>query len=165
MVRKRGDYEREVVRLRQGMSSVERRKADVVFAANKDKFRLIVELARRQAVGDRDLHLSVAIDRGEMDLEREGVELRRMAVRVGPEADVGSPPNRVHVAAPRGQRTVAAVAPWRITLDGGTTIYADSGRDLSGDAAPASPGNVRVGATDLQAILPDVKPGMSVYLY
>jgi hypothetical protein len=165
LVYKRGEYEREVTRLRQGMTGVERRRADVVFAANKDHFRIMVELIRRQAEGDRALHLSVAVDRGEMYLEREGVRLRQMSVRVGPDSVVGQGAKAVHVAAPRGQRTVAGVAAWSITLDGGTTIYADSGRDVLTDRAGVTPGNVRIPATDMEAILPDVKPGMSVYFF
>jgi hypothetical protein len=147
------------------MSTVERRRADYVVTANKDHFRLMVELIRRQAEGDRELHLSVAIDRGEMSLEREGVPLRVMPIRVGPDAVVGRGPGAVPVAAPRGQRTVASIGSWSITLDGGTQIYADSGHDVLSDGAGVTPGNVRVQATDLQAILPDVKPGMSVYFY
>jgi hypothetical protein len=165
LVYKRGEYEREVERLRHGMSTVERRRADFAFAANKNHFRIMVELIRRQSEGDRALHLSVAVDRGEMYLEREGIRLRQMPLRVGPDAVVGQGPNAVHVAAPRGQRTVSSAGPWSITLDGGTTIYADSGRDTLTGAVGVTPGNVLITATDMQAILPDVKPGMTVYFF
>jgi len=165
LVLKRGEYEHEVERLRHGMSTVERRRADVVFAADKDHLRLMVALIRRQAEGDRALHLSIAVDRGEMYLEREGIRLREMPVRVGPDTVVGQGPSAVHVAAPRGQRTIASVGPWSVTLDGGTTIYADSGRDALSGPGGVTPGNVLVPATDLQAIMPDVKPGMTVYFY
>lgn len=165
LVYKREQYEREVVVLRQAMSTVERHRADFAFAANKNHFRIMLELIRRQAEGDRALHLSVALDRGEMYLEREGVRLRDIPVRVGPEAVIGHGSTAVHVAAPRGQRTIASVGPWSITLDGGTTIYADSGTDSLTAASTVTPGNVRVPATDLQAILPNVQPGMSVYFY
>ena len=40
------EYGEEAARLRLAMTGVERRRADVVFAANKDKVRVIVELAR-----------------------------------------------------------------------------------------------------------------------
>jgi hypothetical protein len=159
---KRAEYDREVARLRHGMTAVERQKADYVFAANKDKVRVMVELIRRQAEGDRDLHLSVAVDRGEMYLEREGVRLRQMSIAVGPEQLVGSPSSQVPVATPRGARTVTAVAPWAVTLNGGTAIYADS---AGGDSAGPTPGNVRLRALDFEAILQDVKPGMTVYFY
>ncbi len=52
-----------------------------------------------------------------------------------------------------------------VTLDGGTTIYAVPGSDELNDSAGVTAGNVRARATDLQAILPNLKPGMSVYFY
>jgi hypothetical protein len=165
LVYKRQQYEREVERLRQAMSAVERRRADYAFAANKNHYRIMIQLIRLQAEGDQALHLSVALDRGEMYLEREGIRLRAMPLRVGPDTVVGQGTNAVHVAAPRGQRTIASVGPWSITLDGGTTIYADSGIDALSGSGGVTPGNVRIPATDLQAILPNVKAGMSVYFY
>lgn len=165
LVYKQGDYEREVGRLRHAMSAVERRRADYAFAANKNHYRIMLVLLRRQAEGDRALHLSVALDRREMYLERDGIRLRAMPVRVGPEAVLGQGPNAAHVAAPRGQRTVASVGPWSITLNGGTTIYADSTTDSLASNTSVTPGNVRIPPTDLQAILPNVQPGMTVYFY
>jgi hypothetical protein len=162
---KRGEYEREGARLRHGMTSVERQRADYVFASNKDKVRVMVELIRRQAEGDRELHLAVAVDRGEMYLEREGVRLRQMPIAVGPEQLVGGPSSQVPVASPRGARTVTAVGPWAISLKGGTLIYADSAEDAKTDSAGPTPGNVRLRPLDFEAILQDVKPGMTVYFY
>ena len=52
-----------------------------------------------------------------------------------------------------------------MTLDGGTTIYAKPGSDALDDETPVTAGDVRARATDLQAILPNLKPGMSVYFY
>lgn len=165
LVYKGREYGEEAARLRQAMTGVERQRADVVFAANKDKVRVIVELARRQAEGDRDLHLSVAVDSGEMFLEREGALLREMPVRVGGEQLAGTPPDTVRIAAPRGMRTVSSLDSVSVTLDGGTTIYAVPGSDELNDSAGVTAGNVRARATDLQAILPNLKPGMSVYFY
>lgn len=165
LIYKRTEYAEEASRLRQSMSGVERQRADVVFAANKDKLQVMVELARRQAGGDRDLHLSVSVDSGTMFLQREGAVLRQMPVRVGPEQLVGAAPDTVRVAAPRGMRTVAALDAWSVTLDGGTTIYAKPGLDALDDSSGVTAGNVRARATDLQAILPNLKPGMSVYFY
>src|SRR5687768_10823943 len=54
-------YEREAARLRASMSDVERRKADAILAADENRLRLVIELARRQALGDRQLHLAVSI--------------------------------------------------------------------------------------------------------
>lgn len=66
LVYKGKEYAAEAARLRQSMTGVERQRADVVFAANKGKLQVMVELARRQAGGDRDLHLSVSVDSGTM---------------------------------------------------------------------------------------------------
>lgn len=165
LVYKRDDYRREVARLRHGMTAVERERADYVFAANKDKVRVMYALIQRQAAGDRALHSSVAVDRGEMYLETDGVRLREMPIVVGPEQLIGSPSRQVPVATPRGQRTVTGIGKSAVTLNGGTMIYADSGQnDLTGSAV-SSPGNVRIRDSDLQAIIPNVKPGMTVYFF
>jgi hypothetical protein len=62
-------------------------------------------------------------------------------------------------------RTVSSADSVSVTLDGGTTIYAVPGSDELNDSAGVTAGNVRARATDLQAILPNLKPGMSVYFY
>jgi hypothetical protein len=162
---KRIGYEREISRLRGGMTSVEQRKADLEFAANKDRLKVMVALIRRQEQGDRALHLAVAVDSGVMYLSQERALLRSMPVRVGPDQLVGKPPDTVRVAAPRGTRTIAAIAADTITLSGGTEIYADAHGDWLNDRAGVSPGNVRARAADLKAILPVLTPGMNVYLY
>ena len=124
---KRWVYEREEARLRASMSEVERHKADAILAADEDRLRLTVELVRRQALGDRSLHLAVSVDSGRMTLQREGARLRDMRVEVGPERRVGVEPDTVHVAAPRGARTVERVLgpddPWTVPA----WVWADRG--------------------------------------
>jgi hypothetical protein len=106
-------YTREVDRLRAGMTDVERRKADAVIASEQQRLRVMIELARRQAQGDRTLHLAVALDSSRMVLERDGARLRVMPVEVGPErwVRVGADSTRdsVRMAAPRGERTVLRI--------------------------------------------------------
>ncbi|HZF67788.1 MAG TPA: hypothetical protein VEZ47_07115 [Gemmatirosa sp.] len=118
LVRERARYERETLRLRAAMSGVERRRADAILAADADHARLSLELLRRQALGDARLHLAVAVDSGRMVLARDGQVLRTMRVDVGPERRVGTPPDTVHAAAPRGARTVERVLgpaePWEV---------------------------------------------------
>ena len=46
------------------MTDQERRKADMVVAAEQNRMRVALELMRRQANIDKDLHLSVAVDSG-----------------------------------------------------------------------------------------------------
>jgi len=125
LARKRDEYSAEVTRLRNGMSVVERRSADLELANNEKQLRVMVELARRQAQGDKEIHLSVAVDSGVMYLEREGALLREMPVRVGPERRVGVRSDTVHMVAPRGSRTVEKI----LTADSAWSIprwvYAD----------------------------------------
>jgi hypothetical protein len=91
------------------MSDMERRKADMVMTNEQSRMRVTLELMRRQANIDKELHLSVAVDSGVMYLEREGALLREMPIEVGPEKRVGSPPDTIRIAAPRGARTVERV--------------------------------------------------------
>jgi hypothetical protein len=138
LVRKRDEYSTEITRLRNGMSVVERRSADLELANNEMQLRVLVELARRQAQGDKELHLAVAVDSGVMYLEREGALLREMPVRVGPERRVGVAPDTVHMVAPRGSRTVEKI----LTGDSAWTVprwvYTD--RHFRADSTPALKG-------------------------
>ncbi|MDF1503363.1 hypothetical protein [Roseisolibacter sp. H3M3-2] len=102
-------YRAEAERLRASMSAVERERTDAILGADEDRLRLTMELLRRRATGDGALHLAVAVDEGRLLLEREGARLRDMRVEVGASRRVGAPPDTMHVAAPRGARTVARV--------------------------------------------------------
>jgi hypothetical protein len=100
-------YRREVQRLRSSMTETERRRVDLVVASEEHRVRVALELVRRQARGDHELHLAVEVDSGRMVLERDGVALREMAVEVGPARRVGAPPDTIRLVPPRGARTVA----------------------------------------------------------
>ena len=133
LIYKRVKYTGEIERLRGGMSETERRRADMIVAENENKYRVMLELIRRQAQGDKELHLAVAVDSGEMYLEREGAILREMRVDVGPEAWVHAGPDSVLMTAPRGSRTVERV------LEGGDAwevppwVYAQRGLSATGE--------------------------------
>ena len=103
------DYRREIDRLRSTMTAVERRRTDLLLESRENRFKVMLELIRRQAQLDRQLHLSVSVDSSIMYLEREGAVLREMDARIGPERTVGSPPDTVRMAAPRGERSVEKV--------------------------------------------------------
>jgi len=103
---RRQRYVAETVRLRDGMSDMERQRNDAILAAESDQAGLMLELMRRQADGDDALHLSINIDSGTVVLQRMGAELRRFAVRVGAGRRVGVPPDTLQVSAPQGTRTV-----------------------------------------------------------
>lgn len=102
-------YRREIDRLREAMTEAERRRVDLVVASEQHQMRVALELVRRQARGDRELHLAVEVDSGRMILERDGVVLRVMSVQIGPARAVGVPPDTVRLVAPRGARTVTRV--------------------------------------------------------
>ena len=76
-------YQDETARLREGMTKAQRDRADAVVAAERHRLRVSFELIRRQARGDRELHLSINVDSNHMVLERDGVKLREMDVKIG----------------------------------------------------------------------------------
>jgi hypothetical protein len=188
-------YQRETTRLRASMSTVERKRTDALLAQNENRLKVMLELFKRQAKVDPALHLSVSLDSGVMYLERDGALLREMPITVGPEKRVGTPPDTVHIAAPRGKRTVekvlgesdmwdvprwvyadrgipsaegpmkGALGPAAIALDGGTVIYSVPSVGPLNDSSYVLPGAIRVRASDLKAIAPNLGPGVSVYFY
>ena len=144
LIMRRQRYAREIERLRSSMTDAERRRADMLGAESENKLRIMVELVRRQATLDQELHLSVALDSGMMYLEREGALLREMTIQVGPERAVGTPPDTVRMVVPRGQRTVERLLgpgdAWEIPR----WVYADRGvpepaeRTLKGALGPTA---------------------------
>jgi len=188
-------YQRETRELRAAMSDVERKRTDEILAQNENRLKVMVELFRRQAKVDPALHLSVSLDSSVMYLQREGALLREMPITVGPERRVGTSPDTVHIAAPRGKRTVEAVmgeneawdvpawvyadrgipagetrlagalGPAAIRLDGGAVIYSLPSVGPLNDSSYVLPGAIRVRAGDLKAIVPNLRPGVAVYFY
>jgi hypothetical protein len=188
-------YAREIADLRASMSDVERRRTDALLSQDQNRVKVMVELFKRQARVDQTLHLTVSLDSGVMYLERDGALLREMPVTVGPERRVGTAPDTVHIAAPRGRRTVervladsdawevprwvyadrgippgqgtlvGALGPAAVVLDGGTVIYSLPSVGPLNDSSYVLPGAIRVRAADLKAIAPNLSPGVAVYLY
>ena len=135
LVYKRVHYEQEITRLRGGMTAFERQKADMLLQADERRFDVMLELIRRQSVGDQALHLSVAVDSGVMYLQREGARLREMPVQVGPEKTIGSAPDTVRMVTPRGVRTVERVLKDGEGWDVPEWVYTDRGLPTSADRA------------------------------
>jgi hypothetical protein len=165
LVLKQRSYEREVARLRANMTDQERERTDAIVAAEENKVKLALALARRQAKLEKSLHLSVAVDSGKMYLEREGAVLREMAVVLGPEGVVTAGSDSIPIAVPRGERSVVALDDRRITLDGGTAILASDAATPLQDSTAIPPGSVRMSRNDLKAIMPNLSPGMRVFFY
>ena len=137
LVYQRVRYAREISRLRAGMTDQERRKADMVVAAEQNRMRVALELMRRQANIDKDLHLSVAVDSGVMYLEREGALLREMPIDVGVEKRVGAASDTLKIAAPRGARTVERVLGPKDKWEVPKWVYIDRGLPVPEDRAVA----------------------------
>ena len=133
LVYQRIRYGREIARLRAGMTDQELRKADMVLAAEQNRMRVALELMRRQANLDKELHLSVAVDSGVMYLEREGALLREMPIDVGPEKRVGVAPDTLNIAAPRGARKVERVLGAKDRWEVPRWVYADRGLPVPDD--------------------------------
>jgi len=127
LVSKRLRYQREITRLRADMTDAERRRTDALVEAEGSRFRIMVELIRRQASVDKELNLAVSVDSATMHLQREGAVLRDMPIDVGPERAVGTPPDTVRMVVPRGARTVERIlggeAGWSIP----EWVYVDRG--------------------------------------
>jgi hypothetical protein len=106
LLQRRNRYIDETARLRDGMSAIERQRADAILASEEDQSGLMLELMRRQAAGDDALHLAIDTDSSTVLLERGGALLRRFSARVGPERRVGVPPDTQQVSVPRGTRRI-----------------------------------------------------------
>jgi hypothetical protein len=165
LVYKRRSYTTEVDRLRGSMTAAERTKTDAIVEAEHNKARIALELAKRQAKMEKALHLAVSVDSGRIYLEREGAVLREMAALFGPEKGVTPGSDSVPVVIPRGEMNVARIDENRIVLEGGNAIEAAQTDVASADKSPIAPGNVRIGRTDMDAIKPNLTPGMRVYFY
>ena len=109
LVCKHIEYGRELALLNASMSKAEIQRVDAIEAAENNIMAMTVELARREDLGIRELHLTVDSGKSLMYLEREGAVLREMPVRLGQEATVGANPDTVCLPPPRGKRFVARV--------------------------------------------------------
>ena len=165
LVYKRNAYTAEVSRLRGAMTDAERAKTDAIVEAEQNKARIALELAKRQAKMEKALHLAVSLDSGRVYLERDGAVLREMAALFGPEKGVTAGSDSVPVVVPRGELNVARIDDNRILLEGGSAIEASATDVASADTSPIPPGTVRIGKTDMDAIKPNLTPGMRVYFY
>jgi len=137
-------YTQEVARLQSGMSDFERKRTETILASRERRFDMMMELLRRQAKLNKEIHLAVSVDSGRMYLERGGALLREIPVETGPERRIGSPPDTVHLVAPRGarsvQQTFTADSGWDVPrwvyIDRGIPIPSD--RMVQGALGPAA---------------------------
>jgi hypothetical protein len=130
---KRVQYGLELARLRAAMTVTERRRVDAIAASEENRLAIAVELARRQALGDTELHLAVDTANGLLYLERQGARLREMRVRLAPAATVGTPPDVVLLVPPLGKRLVARVVDGSYRWAVPEWLYIDRGWPVPGD--------------------------------
>ena len=106
---KRVQYGRELARMRASMTETERRRVEAIAASEENRLAIAAELARRQALGDTELHLAVDTGNGLLCLERQGARLREMRVRLGQAVTVGTPPDAVLLTPPLSKRLMARI--------------------------------------------------------
>ena len=120
-------YRDETGRLRAGMTRAQRERADAVVTAERHRLRVEWELVRRQARGDKQLHLAINVDSGRMILERDGIVLREMHVRLGPERFKGVTGDTAISVQPLGQRTVQRVLREGDSWEVPRSVFSDRG--------------------------------------
>ena len=130
---KRVQYGRELARMRASLTDTERRRVEAIAASEENRLAIAAELARRQALGDTELHLAVDTENGRLYLERQGARLREMRVGLGRPATVGTPPDAVLLARPLGKRSVARVVDGSYRWSVPEWVYADRGWPVPGD--------------------------------
>jgi hypothetical protein len=133
LVWKRVQYGRELERMRDAMTETERRRVDAIAASEENRLAIAGELARREALGDTELHLAVEAENGLLYLERQGVRLREMRVRLGRDVPVGTPPDVVRLPPPLGKRSVARVVDGSYGWAVPEWVYTDCGLPVPGD--------------------------------
>ena len=143
-------YQNEIARLREGMSEVEREHTDLLLASQEKRAQVMMELVRRQASGDQNLHLAISLDSSVMHLQREGAQLRTMAIQVGADRTIGTLGGRpavdsvvpvrrdsgtpshldsIHLAPPLGTRTVQQLLTARDRWTVPEMVYRDHGEE------------------------------------
>lgn len=120
-------YREETKRLRAGMTKAQLERTDAVVTAERHRLRVELELIRRQARVDRQLHLAVNVDSGRMILERDGVVLREMPVRLGPERIPGPRGDSTISVQSLGQRTVERVLSERDAWEVPREVFGERG--------------------------------------
>ena len=148
----------ETTRLQKAHDSLTVAAADARLQQEVDGIRLALERSRQRATGKTEPHLAVAITDGLLTLERGDIVLRSALVT----ADVT-----------RGVRRIARVDGAGIVLDDSTRIYGETAAVPGTPGTPGAPpvpppvppNSVRLSRSDFEAVLPNVRPGLTVYFF
>lgn len=115
------------------MTTLERERNDALLAGEEGRTALRQAMVGQQAVRDRGLNLSIALEDGTMVLQREGAQLRHMKVRLGPEAPVEGASEGVLMVAPRGKRQLVRVLDDSIAWTAPSWAYRQRGIPVPAD--------------------------------
>jgi hypothetical protein len=144
-------FSRQTAAAQRAMTGLERERASALTEVQLDRAALTAALVAQQAIQDQGLNLSVSVDQGSMDLQREGAQLRRMKVTVGPEASLGPEAEGVRLVPPRGKRQLVRVVDEAFVWSVPRWVFAHRGL-----ATPPGPErSVRGGLGALALILDD----------
>lgn len=119
---------------------------DARLVAEVERIRFALEQARSQPARNAEAHLALEIGDGVLTLERGDIIFRSATV----EADVK-----------RGVHSVEQVEERSIVLSGGIRLRPV----VASDTSALAPGEIRVRRADFFAILPNVRPGQTAYLF
>jgi hypothetical protein len=153
-------YRRQIQADRAAMTATERERADALLASQEGRADLAQALVSQQAVKDQGLNLSISLDQGTMDLQREGAQLREARVKIGPELTVGQAPGARRITPPLGRRQVAAVVDGAYAWEVPDWLWAQRGRPATATRRiPGALGEVAVLLDDGTVIYSRPKTG------
>ena len=141
-------YRRQIREDRAAMTTTDKQRADALLASQAGRAELEQALVAQQAVKDKGLNLSVGLEEGTMDLQREGAQLREIRVKIGPEVTVGQAPGARKITPPLGRRQVVAVVDESYAWDVPSWVWEQRGQ-------PAASGRRVTGALGEIAVILD----------
>lgn len=153
-------YRRQIDQDRAAMTATERQRADALLASQAGRADLAQALVAQQAVKDKGLNLSVSLDEGTIDLQREGAQLRGLRVQIGPEVTVGRPPGARKITPPLGRRQVVAVVDGSYAWEVPDWVWSQRGQAPAADRrVPGALGEIAVLLDDGTVIYSRPKAG------
>jgi hypothetical protein len=153
-------YRRQIREDRAAMSTTDKQRADALLAGQGTRAQLEQALVEQQAVKDKGLNLSIGLDDGTMDLQREGAQLREIRVKIGPEVTVGRPPGARKITPPLGRRQVVAVVDGSYAWDVPSWVWEQRGQAAApGRRVPGALGEIAVILDDGNVIYSRPKTG------
>ena len=153
-------YKRQIREDRATMTTTDKQRADALLASQSSRADLEQALVAQQAVKDKGLNLSIGLEEGKMDLQREGAQLREARVKIGPEVTVGQEPGARKITPPLGRRQVVAVVDDSYAWDVPSWVWEQRGQPAAtGRRVPGALGEIAVILDDGTVIYSRPKAG------